>query len=156
MSQYDYRLGVCFEGCGSLHHVLCFGSINFHSRWVMLTPLYLQGAGETSSQLPLAFHSQAGDHSVHGANVHNRRNTLYIQHAQQQLSSAGGPHEGGKAVRGSNAAAAALGLVQVCFQIFSCTEWCGVRCTCCHNSSCSDLNSQARLYAASSWCVDRM
>lgn len=103
-----------------MHHVVWFGSINFHSFMhfiVVLTPFHLQGAGETSSQLPLAFQTQAGDHSVHGANARDRRSTLYAQHAQQQLFSAGGQHEGGKAVRGSNAAAAALGLVQVCFQI---------------------------------------
>lgn len=88
---------------------------------------------------------------MHDANTRNRRTTLYAQHAQQQLSSAGGPHEGGKAVRGSNAAAAALGLVQVCFQIFFVQH--GIV----YMSLLSQLvlsRPQTRLYAVSSWCAD--
>ena len=66
----------------------------------------LQGADETYGHLPQRLRSEAGNNSVHGGNLQ-----------QQQLSSAGGQHIHGEAVRGSNAAAAALGLLQVCAQI---------------------------------------
>lgn len=58
----------------------------------------LQGADETNGQLPQGSHMEAGDNSIHGGS------------AQQQ-------HGNGEAVRGSNAAAAALGLLQVCNQV---------------------------------------
>ena len=62
---------------------------------------------------------EAGDHSVHGGNRQSRT-ALYAhlaqQQQQQQLIAAGVQHEHGGAVRGSNAAAAALQLAQVCPQ----------------------------------------
>ena len=58
----------------------------------------LQGADETNGQLPQGSHMEAGDNSIHRGS------------AQQQ-------HGNGEAVRGSNAAAAALGLLQVCDQV---------------------------------------
>ena len=81
---------------------------------------------ETSSHSLLANPPEAGDSSVHGGNVHggnvhggnvqNRAGFLYAHHAQQQqqhFASAGGQHEHSRVVRGSNAAAAALGIAQV-------------------------------------------
>lgn len=75
----------------------------------------MQGVDETSSQVSLTKRlAEAGDHSVRGGNAQSRACALYTHHAQQQhFPSAGGQYENGGAVRGSNAAAAALGLLQV-------------------------------------------
>ena len=69
---------------------------------------------ETSGQLPIIHPLEAGDHSVHGGN-RQTRTALYahIAQQQQQLTAAGVQQEHGGAVRGSNAAAAALQLAQV-------------------------------------------
>ena len=73
---------------------------------------YAQAVGETSSQLPRL--PEVGDSSVHNGNGQTRAGNLYAHLAQQQLAAAAAQQEMGGLVRGSNAAATALQLSQVC------------------------------------------
>ena len=82
-----------------------------HATW-MKRASCVQAVGETTSQLPRL--PEVGDSSVHNGNGQTRAGNLYAQLAQQQLAAAAAQQEMGGLVRGSNAAATALQLSQVC------------------------------------------